>query len=100
MKVVRLCGHLQASKKEFVISQQLLRSGTSIGANLRFAFEAINPANSLNKLQIAEKKVQETIHYLELIEKMNFLSIDETKEIKEECQAILAMIQQHLSTLL
>jgi four helix bundle protein len=100
MQIVRLCGHLQATKKEFVISQELLRSGTNIGANIRFAFEAINVSNRIIKFQMAKRKVQETIHWLEIAEKMSFLPADDAKEIYEECQSILEMIQNHLSKLL
>ncbi len=76
IRVVNLYKYLTAEKKEFVLSKQLLRSGTSIGANLAEANGAISKADFSNKISIAYKECLETKYWLSLLKDTDF--IDET----------------------
>ena len=63
--IIQFCEELEANKK-FIISRQLLRSGTSIGANIREAQNAESKADFIHKMKISAKEVDETIYWLEL----------------------------------
>lgn len=69
VEVVILCRQLKENR-EYVLSNQLLRSGTSIGANIREAEHAVSTRDFLNKLSIALKEANETRYWLELIERV------------------------------
>ena len=65
LEIVKYCEDLQLSKK-FVIANQLLKSGTSVGANIREAQNAESKADFIHKFKIAAKEIEETIYWLEL----------------------------------
>ena len=67
IRIIRVYQYLTLEKKEFVLSKQLLRSGTSIGANIREAFYAHGKADFVAKLHIALKECSETEYWLELL---------------------------------
>ena len=71
-----MCQFLRDQKKEFVLSKQVLRSGTSIGANIREALNGQSQADFIHKLSIAQKEADETLYWLELLKETSFL--DET----------------------
>ncbi len=66
IRVVKLCKYLIENKKEFVLSKQLLRSGTAVGALVREAQNAESTKDFIHKLAIAQKECDETIYWLEL----------------------------------
>jgi four helix bundle protein len=82
LKVVHLYTELIKSS-EFVLSKQLLRSGTSIGANVFEASAAISKKDFANKMSIASKEARETYYWLKLIEDSKLIIIDLTEYIKE-----------------
>ena len=88
IRTIRFVRYLQTEKKDFVLSNQILRSGTSIGANVRESKNAQSTADFINKLSIALKEADETAYWLELlfesdtIDKTMFNSLnDDTKEL-------------------
>ena len=88
IRTIRFVRYLQTEKKDFVLSNQILRSGTSIGANVRESKNAQSSADFINKLSIALKEADETSYWLELlfesdtIDKTMFNSLyDDTKEL-------------------
>jgi len=83
VKIINLYKMLCSEKKEFVIAKQILRSGTSIGANLAEAEFAISTKDYISKKSIALKECAETIYWLELLNETGYL----TKELFEELQA-------------
>jgi four helix bundle protein len=93
IKIVKLCGYLQDSKKDYVISKQLLKIGTSIGANIRFAYEADNQIVRLQKFQTAFKKTQETIYWLDLLAETKILNQEDLNLIVSDCEEVLKMLQ-------
>ena len=67
IRIIRFVRYLQTEKKDFILSNQTLRSGTSIGANIRESRNAQSSADFINKLSIALKEADETAYWLELL---------------------------------
>ncbi len=88
IRIVRLYKYLCDKKKEFVISKQLLRSGTSIGANVAKAQQAQSKADFISKISIALKETTETKYWLRLLNAADYLSDIETKTILADCVEI------------
>ena len=83
---------LTESRKEFVISKQFLRSGTSIGANIREAQNAESKADFIHKLGIAQKECDETIYWLELLNRTGYINDQEFESISVKANELLKMI--------
>lgn len=73
IRMVRMFQHLTEQKKEFVLSKQCLRSGTSIGAMIREAAFAQSKPDFINKLSIAVKEANETIYWLSLLKDTDYI---------------------------
>ena len=67
LDIIKVCNEIKSNKKESVLTNQLIRSGTSIGANIREAFYAHSRADFIAKLQIALKECSESEYWLELL---------------------------------
>ena len=95
VRIVNLCRVLKEKRREFVISDQILRSGTSIGANVREANSAQSKADFISKMSIAQKECDETGYWLELLYKtktLNKLEYDSITSDNQELFAILTAI--------
>ena len=77
LRVIKLYRYLQSEKKEFVLSKQLLRSGTAIGALVREAEQAESKSDFIHKMAIAQKEANETDYWIELLFQSTYL--DETQ---------------------
>lgn len=82
-----------------VIGKQLIRSGTSIGANYRAACRAKSPADMINKLKIVEEESDETQYWLELLVEAGLVSQSQATNVYKETDEILAMTVASLKTL-
>ncbi len=89
---MRLYQYLKSEKKEFVLSKQLLRSGTSVGAAIREAEHAESKSDFIHKLSLAQKEINETIYWLDLLKDTNFLSINQYESIKTDAIEIIKII--------
>ena len=98
VRIVRLYQYLCSEKKEFVMSKQLLRSGTSIGANLREAKYAQSTNDFISKNSIALKEASETEYWLELLFKTDYLTENEYQGINNDCSEIAKMLTAILKT--
>lgn len=98
VRVVKLCQHLNESKKEFILSKQLLRSGTSIGANLREAHFAQSKKDFISKCSIALKEAGETQYWLELLFRAELLSEKEYRSISADCNALVGLLVATVKT--
>jgi len=85
-------------RKEFVLSKQFLRSGTSIGANVREALNAESQADFVHKLAIAQKECDETIYWLELLKETNFITEMEFKSINNDAIENLKILRSIILT--
>ena len=85
-------------KKENIISNQIGRSGTSIGANIREAQYAHGKADFVSKLQIALKEANETGYWLELLYKTNYIDEEQYKSLDSACTSIRVMLISSVNT--
>ena len=88
VRIVKLCRYLQNEQKEFVLTKQLLRCGTSIGANVSEAQQAQSRADFISKLNIALKEACETNYWLRLLHATELLSPSEFQSIYSDCQEL------------
>jgi four helix bundle protein len=90
---------LAEEKREVVLSKQLLRSGTSIGANVEEAIAASSKADFANKLNLAAKEARETSYWLRLLRDNGYLSIEQFQSVHADNQEVMKIISSILLTL-
>ena len=98
VRVVKLSRYLQDEKKEYILSKQLLRSGTSIGANIVEAQQAQSRADFISKLSIALKEAVETNYWLRLLNATNYLSESEFSSIIADCKELEKLLTAIVKT--
>ncbi len=98
IRIIKLYQYLTSNKKEFVLSKQLLRTGTSVGASIREAQNAESKADFIHKLSVAQKECDETIYWLELLNEADYLNEKEFKSISVEANELLKMIRSAIIT--
>ena len=98
IRIVKLYQYLSAEKKEFVLSKQLLRSGTSIGAMVREAEHAESKNDFIHKFAIAQKEANEAVYWLELLKATNYLNEKEFATINNDAISILKLITSIIKT--
>ena len=84
VRVVRLCRWLQREKQDYVISRQIIRSGTSIGANIAEAQYAISKADFQSKLYIAMKESAETAYWIDLLYETDYITSSQYRSLKQD----------------
>ena len=92
VRVVKLYKHLTTNNSEFILSKQLLRSGTSIGANVSEAQKAQSRADFYSKICIALKEANETLYWLKLLYKTEYLTKKEFVSIESDIREIIAIV--------
>ena len=92
IRVIRLYQFLTQEKKEYVLSKQLLRSGTSIGANVREAVQGFSRSDFLYKMSIALKECSETCYWLELLHETEYLSPSQYNSIYDDASELLRLL--------
>ena len=92
IKIVNLYKFLCETKKEFVLSRQILKAGTSIGANLAEAECAISKKDFLAKVYISFKECIETKYWLELLYKTDFIHEKDFKSINSDCDELYKLL--------
>jgi len=99
LRIIRLVEALPKTRTADVIGRQLLRSGTSIGANYRAACRARSPADMIAKLGIVEEEADETMYWLELLSEAAVIPAASLNGLRQELNEILAMIVASQKTL-
>lgn len=92
IRIIELYKYLVGTKKEFILSKQLLRSGTSIGANVEEALGGQSRKDFISKLSIAYKEARETKYWLSLLREAKYLTQEELNPIFDSCEEILKII--------
>ena len=92
IRIVKLYQYLCTEKREFVLSKQLLRSGTSIGANVKEAIRGQSKADFISKMSIALKEASETEYWLELLYETDFLDKKQFDSIYADDQELLKIL--------
>ncbi len=98
-RIVNICRQMKETHKESVLINQLLRSGTSIGANIHEAQYAQSTKDFINKLEVAQKECYETEYWLELLYETECISEEEYKQLQNSCGMIRRMLISSLKTI-
>ncbi len=99
VRIINLYKHLTSTMNEYVLSKQILRSGTSIGANLCEAEEAISKKEFASKVYMALKEARETEYWLELLCRTDYISKKEYDSINADCTELLKLLVSITKTL-
>ena len=92
VRIVRLYQYLIKEKQEYVLSKQMLRSGTSVGANVKEAIRGQTKPDFYAKMNIALKEASETEYWLELLYETDYLDSQEFQSIHADCQELLKIL--------
>ena len=98
VKIVKLYKSISSDQKEFVLSRQLLRSGTSIGAMVRESEQAESRADFIHKLSIALKEANETDYWLDLLKESDYISDLEHNQMKDDVGELLKLLTKIIKT--
>ena len=98
VRIVNLYKYLTKEKSEYVLSKQLLRSGTSIGANVNEAVLAQSPADFVAKMYIALKESGESEYWIKLLEKTDYLSKVQADSILKDCEELTKILVSIIKT--
>ncbi|TDP58231.1 four helix bundle protein [Flavobacterium dankookense] len=99
VRIINLYKYLINDKREFVLSKQLLRSGTSIGANIEESIGGQSEKDFLAKLSISYKEARETIYWLKLLKETEYISEVEFESIHNEAEEICKILAKIIITL-
>ena len=96
--IINLCKSIREIHRESVLTNQLLRSGTSIGANIHESKYAQGTADFISKMQIALKECYESEYWLELLNRTKYISDDTYKNLRNQCGTIRRMLISSINT--
>lgn len=98
IRIVKLSRFLREQHNEFTLSKQILRSGTSIGANLSEAECAISKSDFLAKVYVAYKECSETLYWLLLLNKSGYIDDKSYRSMYKDCKAIIKILSATTKT--
>jgi four helix bundle protein len=98
LRIVKLYQYLAETKKEFILSKQLLRSGTSIGANIRESEQSQSKADFIHKLSISLKEANETEYWIELLYRSNYIDENQFLSINTDVVEIMKLLTSIIKT--
>ena len=98
VRIVRMYKHLTENKKEYVLSKQVLRSGTSIGANIKESKNAQSDADFINKMNIALKEANETQYWIELLCMTEYILKTEYDSIMIDLEELIKLLTSIIKT--
>lgn len=99
LRIINMYKFLCDDKKEFVLSKQVLRSGTSIGANIAEAFYAQSDADFVAKLYISRKEAGETHYWIELLRESGFIDNEAASSILNDCEELQKLLTSSIKTM-
>jgi len=92
VRVVRLYQHVTEQKREYILSKQILRSGTSVGAMIREAEHGQSKADFIHKFAIAQKEINETIYWLELLHETGYIDENQFESLNNDAVELIKII--------
>ena len=98
IRIVKLYKYLNENKKEYVLSRQLLKSGTSIGANVKEAIRGQTKPDFYAKMNVALKEASETEYWLEILKETGYIDETSFKSIYSDCREILKILMSITKT--
>jgi len=99
VRIVKLYKHLQNEKKEFVLSKQVLRSGTSIGANIEESIGGQSDKDFLSKLSISYKEARETIYWIKLLFATDYITEEQKISIINDAEELCKILAKIILTM-
>ena len=100
VRIINLYKYLCDEKKEFILSKQVLRSGTSIGANIAESETAMSQKDFLAKIYIALKECNETLYWLDLLYETDYITDNQFQSLKTDCEEMRRMMSATTKTML
>ena len=98
IRIIKLVKYLNSNKKEYILSKQVLRSGTAIGALVREAEFGQSKADFINKLSIGLKEANETNYWLSLLKDSDYISYPEFQSISSDCEELMKILITSIKT--
>ena len=98
VRIVKLSKYLNSEKREYAIANQVLRSGTSIGANIAEAESGVSKKMFTAKMSIALSEASETAYWLELLKQTGYLTEREYESMARDCKELLRMLMSIVKT--
>lgn len=98
VEIVKLCRSIKEEKRESVLTNQLIRSGTSVGANIHESKYAHGTADFISKMQIALKECYESEYWLELLNRTGYIPDNQYKKLQNECGSLRRMLISSINT--
>ncbi len=98
LRTIKLYKYIIAEKKEYVLSKQILRSGTSIGANIEEANQAQSKADFVHKLSISQKEAFETDYWLRLLRDSEYLTEAQANSLLNDCRELQKLLTTSIKT--
>lgn len=98
LRIIKLYKYIVAEKKEYVLSKQILRSGTSIGANVEEANQAQSKSDFVHKLSIAQKEAFETDYWLRLLCDSEYLTKTQADSLLNDCREVQKLLTTSIKT--
>lgn len=98
LEVVKIYKFLINEKKEYVISKQMLRSGTSVGANIHEAIASESKKDFIHKLGIAVKEARETSYWLNLLKDSDYVNDEQFKNLNRNCNEVIRILNSIILT--
>lgn len=99
LRIINMYKHLCDEKHEYVLSKQVLRSGTSIGANIAEAFYAQSDADFIAKLYISRKEAGETLYWIDLLKDADYIGTSEALSVSTGCEELLKLLTSSILTM-
>lgn len=98
VRILNLYKYLTTEKQEYILSKQIFRSGTSIGANIAEAIRAESQADFIHKLYISYKEAGETLYWIEIANRGGFLDENQSQSLYEDCEELVKMLTSIIKT--
>lgn len=98
VKIINICREIKQNHRESVLTNQLMRSGTSVGANIHESKYANSTTDFIYKMQLALKECYESEYWLELLNRTGYINDEEYKKIINECGQIRRMLISSINT--
>ncbi|MFM9903745.1 MAG: four helix bundle protein [Pyrinomonadaceae bacterium] len=98
LRIVNLYKHLSGEKKEYVLSKQILRSGTSVGANITEANQGQSKSDFVHKLAIALKEAVETEYWLCLLRDSEYITAHQAESLIDDCKELIRILTASIKT--
>ena len=98
LRIIKLYKYLVSEKKEYILSKQILRCGTSIGANVKEAIRGQSKADFYSKMNIALKEASESEYWLELLHESDYIESVHFQSIYSDCQELLKILMSITKT--